>query len=267
MSEGGRLEFSRLAKPWGRRDLPEPFGFADEAIGEIWFERPEPLSDILAKYLFTGEKLSVQVHPTPSNSPTGSGKDECWLITEAREDAILAIGFREDYDTATIRAAALDGSISHMLEWRAARTNDFLYVPAGTVHAIGPGLTLVEVQQNTDITHRLFDYGRDRELNLDEALASITTGPHPDHLRLRVSPERLMVLVDGPYFRLYHLAGDPGRDAALDLQTAVQVIPLAGFCQIGATRIEPGQAGWASTIDGVDFSASERCLVIAGPRL
>ena len=104
MKEPGSLSVSLLPKPWGRTDLPELYGSGSERIGEIWFERPEPLRDILAKYLFTDEKLSVQVHPTAANSPTQRGKDECWLITEAGEDAVLALGFRQDVEREHIRA-------------------------------------------------------------------------------------------------------------------------------------------------------------------
>lgn len=263
MSRGGSLAISMLPKPWGRADLPQPFGEQAEPIGEVWFDTPPPLDDILAKYLFTGEKLSVQVHPTSNNSPTGSGKDECWLITEARDDAILAIGFRKDCTPEQIRQAALDGSIQHMLEWRAVRENDFYYVPSGTVHAIGPGLTLVEIQQNTDITHRLFDYGRDRPLHLDEALESIIASPHPDALRQRVDPARQSLLVDGPYFRLFHCPGAPDAQLSATLAGAVQVLPLSGECRIGDQAIGPGQSGWSAELAGIDFGECGRCLIVA----
>ena len=265
MTEGGALSNSRLPKPWGRRDLPDPFGTQETEIGEVWFDRPQPLRDILAKYLFTGEKLSVQVHPTPQNSPTGVGKDECWLVTQARPDAILAIGFRDNCTEAEIRRAALDGSIGHMLEWRAVRENDFFYVPSGTVHAIGPGLTLVEIQQNTDITHRLFDYGRDRKLHLDEALKSIIGGPHDDALRRRVDPQVSCTLVDGPYFRLAHCAGQPDAELRRAFGGAVEVLPLAGRCTIANQAIGPGEAGWATHLDFIDFSQCSRSLLVSNP--
>lgn len=263
MREPGRLSVSLLPKPWGRTDLPALYGSGSERIGEIWFERPEPLRDILAKYLFTDEKLSVQVHPTAANSPTQRGKDECWLITEAREDAVLALGFRQDVERAHIRQAALDGSIADLLDWRPVRRDDFFYVPSGTVHAIGPGLTLVEIQQNTDITHRLFDYGRPRELHLDDALQSIIPRPHPGSLRRSVEPGEESLLVDGPHYRVAQVQGAPSRDLAAHFVDDVQILPLAGVCGIAGTTVPEGGSGWAAKLADIDFGDCERCLLVA----
>ena len=240
-----------------------PHGRHKDPIGEIWFDAPPPLSEILAKYLFTGEKLSVQVHPTPTNSPTGTSKDECWLVTEARPDAILAVGFRKTYELEEIEAAALSGSISHMLEWRAARKDDFYYVPSGTVHAIGPGLTLVEVQQNSDITHRLYDYGRPRALHLGEALRSLIPGPYDEGLRRRVSPGRTERLVEGPYFALDHVSGQPDDVTRGRMDGPVQILPLSGHCTIGDDRLGSVESGWASSVDEVDWSENDRALVVS----
>ena len=260
MASAGILTETRLVKPWGRSDLPHAFDRGDGAqIGEVWFDPPEELDSVLAKYLFTGERLSVQIHPLPRNSPTGTGKDECWLVTEAKPGATLAIGFRQEFDSDDIRDAALDGSIEDMLDWREVRANDFLYVPSGTVHAIGPGLTLVEVQQNSDITYRLYDYGRDRELHLDEAMRSIDAGPYPDRLQQEIDPGRESLLVDGPYFRLLHSVGKP----SLEIAGPVQVLPLSGFCRIAGERVKAGHSGWAGDMTDVDFSDCGRCLVIA----
>ncbi|MBX7527793.1 class I mannose-6-phosphate isomerase [Qipengyuania sp. 1NDH10] len=260
MAGPGILTETRLVKPWGRCDLPQSFDRGDGAqIGEVWFDPPEELKSVLAKYLFTGERLSVQIHPLPENSPTGVGKDECWLITEAKPGATLAIGFREEFSPEDIRAAALDGSIEDMLDWREVKENDFLYVPSGTVHAIGPGLTLVEIQQNSDITYRLYDYGRDRDLHLDDAMRSIDGGPYPDRLLQKVDAGAETVLVDGPYFRLVHSVGMPSTA----MEGAVQVLPLSGACRIGGETVSAGASGWASELGDVDFSQCGRCLLIA----
>ena len=265
MTSGGLLGTKRLLKPWGRRDLPAPFASTcDDAVGEIWFDTPEPLKDILAKYLFTAEQLSVQVHPQTEHCPVGTGKDECWLVSEAAPGAKLAIGFREEVERGAIRAAALDGSIEEMLSWREVEVNDFLYVPSGTVHAIGPGLTLVEVQQNTDVTFRLYDYGRPRELHLDEAMRSVRPGPHPAGLCRKVDPMRSQVLVDGPHYSVVHQVGAPGETLA-SYKGAVQCIPLAGRCTIEGEVIGAGQSGWASQLGAVDFTASKRCLLVFNP--
>ena len=109
-----KLETKAVEKVWGRSHLPPPFAAQshDEPVGEIWFDPPPALSDVLVKYLFTSEKLSVQVHPTDAEAPEGSaGKEECWLVLDAEPDATLAIGFKKHIDTEAMRAAALDGSI------------------------------------------------------------------------------------------------------------------------------------------------------------
>ena len=85
-------------------------------------------------------------------------------------------------------------------------------MPAGTIHAIGRGISLLEFQQNCDVTYRLYDYGRPRELHLDDALAVADHGPYPDGLRRRVSPDEDAVLVDGPQFRLVHSHSDAMAD-------------------------------------------------------
>ena len=265
MTSGGLLGTKRLLKPWGRRDLPPPFASpSGDAVGEIWFDTPAPLQKILTKYLFTAEQLSVQVHPLAEHCPVRAGKDECWLVTEAAPGAKLAIGFREEVARGAIRAAALDGSIEGMLDWRPVAEGDFLYVPSGTVHAIGPGLTLVEVQQNTDVTFRLYDYGRPRELHLDEAMRSIRPGPHPAELCRKVDPKLSHVLVDGPHYSVVHQVGAPGETLA-SYKGAVQCIPLAGRCIIEGEVIGAGQSGWASQLGAVDFTASKRCLLVFNP--
>ena len=266
MTGGGILTTTALVKPWGRSNLPAVFASpVNEPVGEIWFERPQPLSDILAKYLFTEERLSVQVHPTAENSPTGIGKDECWLVTEVEPGARLAVGFQAPVDADAIRRGALDGSIMQMLEWIDVKVNDFIYVPAGTVHSMGAGLTLIEIQQNTDITHRLYDYGRGRPLNLDEAMASIRRNPHPTEFRRRIDPTGEQILVEGPHFLLAQCTGNPSRDLQARLRGAVQVLPIDGSCSIDGAQIEPGAAGWADCPERIDFSHNLRCLLIANP--
>ena len=97
--------------------------------------------------------------------------------------------------------AALDGSIVELLDWRPVSAGDFLAVPAGTIHAIGGGISLVEIQQNSDVTYRLYDYGRPRELHLEDALAVANRGPYPvrwSERSIRIADE---LLVEGPPFR------------------------------------------------------------------
>ncbi|HZG45992.1 MAG TPA: class I mannose-6-phosphate isomerase [Allosphingosinicella sp.] len=180
-----RLTARRLAKVWGRRDLLPPFPDVpedEEPVGEIWFEHPDGGDlDLLVKYLFTSERLSIQVHPDDAAARAAgekSGKDEAWLILEAEPGATIGLGLRERVSPEALRAAALDGSIEALIDWRPVRAGEIIYSPAGTIHAIGPGLKIVEVQQNVDLTYRLYDYGRPRELHLEQAIAVANPAPH-----------------------------------------------------------------------------------------
>lgn len=141
-------------------------------IGEVWFETPEV--PLLVKFLFPREQLSVQVHPDDEYARLhhGScGKTEMWHILEAEPGAKIAAGFRHAVNAQQLREAALTGDIVDLLEWRPAAPGDTFFIPAGTVHSIGAGLTICEIQQRSDITYRFYDFGRGRELQLDPALA------------------------------------------------------------------------------------------------
>lgn len=194
-----------VEKPWGRDVLPAPFESGQgQRIGEIWFEPPEEMTDILVKYIFTSEKLSVQVHPSDDQArelgETGQGKEECWLVLDAEPGATLGIGFDEPLDADSLGAAALDGRIESLMTWHAVARGDFFYIPAGTVHAIGAGITLVEIQQNSDITYRLYDYGRPRELHLDKGVA-VADAAHRPVLARRCDPSVFRGdLVRGAFF-------------------------------------------------------------------
>ena len=180
-----QLKCHAVERPWGRRELPGAFAAlagGDRPIGEIWFEndggRPAAL---LVKYLFTTERLSIQVHPDDAIARAAglrSGKDEAWLVIDADPGATIGLGLTRKLTPEALRAAALDGSIEQLLDWRPVSTGDFFYSPAGTIHAIGGGIALVEIQQNCDITYRLYDYGRPRELHLDQAIAVANPAPY-----------------------------------------------------------------------------------------
>ncbi|MFN4114840.1 MAG: class I mannose-6-phosphate isomerase, partial [Sphingomonadaceae bacterium] len=197
-----RLPTRMVEKVWGRDVLPAPFAAPDGLrIGEIWFAPPPEMPQVLVKYLFTSEKLSVQVHPSDANAlPGEAGKDECWLVLDAEPDARLAIGFARAVTPAQMAAAAADGSIESLLTWHPARPGDLFYLPAGTVHAIGPGLTVIEIQQNVDLTYRFYDYGRPRELHLDLAVEVADARPFvPLPPPAGDDPAR-RILAEGPKF-------------------------------------------------------------------
>lgn len=260
-----KLETKAVEKVWGRRDLPPPFtATGSEPIGEIWFAPPNELSQVLVKYLFTSEKLSVQVHPSDAEAPSGSrGKEECWLVLDAEPGATLAIGFKQSIDREGIRAAALDGSIEDLLEWHPVKAGDFFYLPAGTVHAIGPGLTLVEVQQNSDITYRLYDYGRPRELHLDDGVSVARGEPYPPQCRKEVPKDASEMLVKGPHFRFSQCAGEPDAEMRAAHPGEVQLLPLDGEIAIAGETIAAGECGLATSIQAVDFSRAKRTLLVS----
>jgi mannose-6-phosphate isomerase len=166
-----KLTTSLRERPWGIR-MP---GY--DKVGECWYIAEPPLP-ILVKLLFTSDKLSVQVHP---DGECGVGKTEMWHILDAEPGAQIALGFVQPIDAEALRTAALSGKVEDLLRWIPVNAGETYFIPAGTVHAIGAGIRICEIQQNSDITYRLYDYGRPRELHLDRALEAADLGAwsHP----------------------------------------------------------------------------------------
>ena len=171
-----KLEPEFKHRIWGSTQLGPWFPDSGSTIGEVWHEVPADLP-LLVKFLFTTQPLSIQVHPDDAwarahrNSP---GKTEMWHILKAPNHGKIAAGFRRPVTAEQVRAAALSpraDEIEAMLEWFEAAPDDAFLIPAQVVHAIGAGLVLCEIQQPSDLTFRIYDYGRGREVHLDEALA------------------------------------------------------------------------------------------------
>jgi len=261
-----KLPTRMVAKVWGRDALPAPFAApAGERIGEIWFEPPPEVPQVLVKYLLTSEKLSVQVHPSDHNALLGeAGKEECWLVLDAEPDARLAIGFEREVASAEIEAAALDGSIEDLLTWHPAHPGDLFYLPAGTVHAIGPGLALVEVQQTSDTTFRLYDYGRPRELHLERALAVASGAPYGVQHKRSIADGQ--VLVDGPHFRLDRVEGAPDAATIAAYSGPLLALPLAGevAARDGSALAGAGECLVADALENLDFSRAGVTLLTRG---
>lgn len=257
-----------VEKPWGRADLPAPFPSpAQGKTGEIWFDPPPSLRELLVKYIFTSENLSVQVHPSDAQTLAkglgAQGKEECWLVIEAQPAAKLGIGLREATDSQTLRGAALDGSIEAMMAWHPVRPGDFFYIPAGTIHAIGAGVTVLEIQQNSDITYRLFDYGRPRELHLDEGLA-VSLGEVYDLARWhkRLPETGTVALVDGPYFRLDRVNGVADQDLlARYPEGPLLVIPVEGLVMVKGQPVPAGACAKTAGLDEISWESDALWLV------
>ncbi len=140
-------------------------------LGEGSTETEFPL---LIKLLFPNAKLSVQVHPNDAEAQElgiGRGKTECWYVLEAEPGATVACGLAPGATVEQLSAAIADGTMESLLNHLPVKKGDMVFVDAGTVHAIGPGATLLEIQQTSDTTYRLYDYGRPRELHLAAGLA------------------------------------------------------------------------------------------------
>jgi mannose-6-phosphate isomerase len=252
-----KLERRYVEKPWGRDAFPPMFDAPpDKRIGEVWFTGGGALP-LLAKYIFTSERLSIQVHPDDQQARErglSQGKSECWTILDAEPGATLGLGLKHQVDGEQLRTAALDGSIEELMDWRAVGAGDFIFVPSGTIHAIGAGISLLEFQQNSDVTYRLYDYGRPRELHLDDGLAVANAAPFPDGLIQHLSGDEYRTLVDGPHFTLVQSSDDA-------LQGRLRwVIPLDGEVGCGAEVARRGDCLLVQPDERIE-SAGARMLI------
>ena len=156
---------------WGSNRLEPWFPNTTKKIGEVWFRQAE--SAVLVKFLFATENLSVQVHPNDAMARRcghARGKTEMWHILSAEPNARIAVGFQSTVTKEQVRSAAADGSIMGLLRWIPVQPGQSWFIPAGAVHAVGAGVTLCEIQQNSDLTYRLHDFGRGRDLHIEDSL-------------------------------------------------------------------------------------------------
>jgi len=249
-----RLTTLRVEKPWGRHKLWPGFGDVPEggaAVGEIWFDAgPGTDPDLMVKYLFTSERLSIQVHPDDAAARAAGyerGKDEAWLVLDAEPDSTIALGTREVTTREALEAGALDGAIVDMVDWKPVKAGDVIYSAAGAVHAIGAGITLIEVQQNVDLTYRLYDYGRPRELHLEAGIA--VSDPVPF-----VAPP---------------MPGDIGDGRAILCEGGKFVMERWSWHGSRTVTLPDGRSGWlipvtgSGTVDCATFTAGE-CWMVDG---
>lgn len=176
----------RLANgPWAGRDL-----------GAAWREMPvewrgsrckgDATFPLLVKFLFPEDKLSIQVHPDDdyarAHENGSTGKTEMWYVVDARAGAEVFVGLKAGTTVESVRRGLGDGTLESQIQRVPLRRGEAIFVPAGTVHTIGPGLVLCEIQENSDVTYRLFDYnrltaeGKPRELHVEKALEVIRFG-------------------------------------------------------------------------------------------
>jgi mannose-6-phosphate isomerase len=190
-------------------DLSKEFG--SELVGTA---APDPQRfPLLLKFLFTEEKLSVQVHPddrTARRFGEPWGKTECWYVAHARPGSQIALGLKPGVTASQLEQAIHDESAEDLLNWISIFQGEMIYVAGGTVHTIGPGAVLLETQQQSDTTYRLYDYGRPRPLHLERGLASVkertasgkVIRPSPVEIDLdpKAGKNRFSSMITAPYF-------------------------------------------------------------------
>ena len=162
-------------------DKSAPPEYAGKTLGEIT-GGDFPL---LVKLIQANDTLSVQVHPDDEYArrvENTFGKTECWYILDAVPGATLVCGLNKEYTKAELEAALNGGTLADCLKYVPVSKGDFVFIPAGTVHAIQGGLRLLEVQEPSDITYRLYDWGRPREIHVAKAL-EVTKCSAPEPVR------------------------------------------------------------------------------------
>ncbi len=225
-------------KIWGSRRLSPWFADAEKRIGEVWFDLHSPSFPLLTKFVFTTDRLSVQVHPGDEYAARyeqSLGKTEMWYVLRAEPGAQVALGLRERISRERLRQASESGEIMDLLRWIDVKPGQCIFVPAGTIHAIGGGLAILEIQQRSDITYRLFDYGRPRELHLDKGVAVSDPAPYlpppaPDGFLARC-----------PYFATQEIRFEtPERYQVANGREHLLIIADGSGC-LNAHDVRPGQ--------------------------
>ena len=257
-----------LPKPWGIVD-PRPWSSAGDGantIGEIWYERSDSTAvppSLLLKLLFTSQPLSIQVHPNDAYAQsTGqpNGKTEAWHILDAAPEAKVGLGLKRRVSPEQLRHAIDDGSIADLVVWNVAHPGDTIFVPAGTIHAIGAGLVIAEIQQRSDTTFRLFDHGRGRELHIESALAVADAGP-ADFL---VTPTRLTdartLLLSNSYFTFERIDLTPNSTWRLEAEHETWLMVVSGTARAASLDVTTGDAIFAQA-DQVTIHAGRNGLI------
>ncbi len=266
------IEFAqkvRVPRPWGVLGRKFPITANDDdvvAIGEIRYERPgKPASDpsLLLKVLLTSQPLSIQVHPGDAYAQSrglAGGKAEAWYVVSAAPGAKVALGLDRQMTPEYFRQSVENGSISAMVAWRPVSTGDVVSVPAGTIHAIGADLIIAEIQQRSDTTYRIFDYGRDRELHIDDAIAVANTGPEIVQARPVPITEERTLLVSNAYFVFERVRLPPGTTWWLEAARETWFLILNGGAHTGSFDAVAGDAIFAQS-DGVGIEVGGEAVV------
>jgi mannose-6-phosphate isomerase len=257
-----------VSKPWGIVD-PRPWSNArrdGKAIGEIWYQRPgskAPDTALLLKLLFTSRPLSIQVHPDDAFARSiglPNGKTEAWHVLSATPDAEVALGLKERLTSQQLRQAGEDGSIAELVVWHAVVQGDTILVPAGTIHAIGGGLVIAEIQQRSDATFRLYDHGRQRELHIEDAIAVADVGP----AKFRIIPTRLSeartLLISSTHFTFERIDLAPHSEWCVAAKQETWLLIVHGGARTGSFDVAKGDVVFAQA-DRIDIHAGGTGMV------
>lgn len=184
--------------------------YMDELVGEKAYTQYGNEFPILVKFIDANDWLSIQVHPDDHLAAlrgTGRGKTEMWYILDAEPGAQLISGFNREMDRKLYQHMATRNQFREMMNFTEVLEGDVFYMPAGRVHALGPGILLAEIQQTSDTTYRVYDWdrtdaeGKARELHTEEALDAFDFSYHPDvRQREKTVPGKTRTLVESPYF-------------------------------------------------------------------
>jgi mannose-6-phosphate isomerase len=239
-----------MHKPWGVSDL-QPWSDIDgtgDAVGELWFERTDKNGSapaLLLKLLFTGGPLSIQVHPDDTFARAmgmPNGKSEAWYIISAKPGAQVGIGLKRRVTPQELRASIANGSIVELVQWRPVVKGDVIFIPAGTIHTLGAGIVLAEIQQRCDTTFRLFDYDRARELHIENGVAVANAWPLRSPANsARLTDERT-VLVASRHFVIERVDLQEASSWALVAEPETWFLVLDGHAAIGLATASIGQA-------------------------
>ncbi len=261
-------------RPWGVRDLrpiytkivKEPIGeswltwgdsciangpFAGRTLGEIakQYRRDlvgsaaiyEDRFPLLVKFLFPAEKLSVQVHPDDAGAQRVGqpyGKTECWYVLDAQPGAQVALGLKSGTTLEDFETSIRENRAEALLNWINVHPGDMLYVTAGTVHTIGGGMILVETQQASDITYRLYDYGRGRELHIKDGMAAIKLDSKAGKVVRDIGGDPNM-LVRAPFFQVEKMKLRETMQAFVSRDSPHIVVAIEGAGIIESAGMEP----------------------------
>ena len=228
-----RLTPSLREKVWGKTRLEPWFRDSKSPVGEAWFLAGRELP-LMVKLIFTSERLSVQVHP--------DSKTEMSYILDAEPGAAIALGFRQPITRQRLLESARTGEIEQLINWIPVKPGETYFTPAHTVHAVGAGIVLCEILRNSDVTWRLWDYGRPRELHVEEAVAISDLGVHPGAARPTPISEGCDELVRCRHFVTELVKLTPGASHTPVPEQCQMWICIEGRGAIEGEPFRPGEA-------------------------